>query len=197
MTITEISKQKNKENRVNVSIDNEYYCSLDILTVMNFKLKKGRELSAEEISEIILFDQKEKALAYAFDYAASAFKTERQVKEKLCKKGYDKIVINFVLNKLKEYKYINDVAFAKQYTQTKKKGKGRKLIEYELKLKGIDYECNISDEEEFENCMELLIKYMNNKVFDYNKCARYLYSKGFTYDTIKCVLEEYCNSDRD
>lgn len=197
MTITEISPQKKRENRVNVSIDGNYYCSLDIITVMRYKLKTGIELMPEELSEIIFSDQKEKAMAYGFDYAASSVKTERQIKEKLVSKGYHKDIITYVINKLKEYGYIDDKAYASLYTEYRKSGKGRKLIEYELRMKGIDYECDISEEEEEENCRNVCLKYNKNKEFDYNKTARYLYSKGFSYDTIKRVVEEYSEDDGD
>lgn len=51
MKITDIRAAVRDENRVNIFIDNEYSFSLDISQVVELKIKVGREISEEELTE--------------------------------------------------------------------------------------------------------------------------------------------------
>ena len=52
MKITDIKQGVKNPNRVNVFVDDEYAFSLDLSQVVDFKLKVGRELTENEISEL-------------------------------------------------------------------------------------------------------------------------------------------------
>lgn len=52
MKITNIKQGVKNPNRVNVFVDDEYSFSLDVTQVVDFKLKVGRELTENEISEL-------------------------------------------------------------------------------------------------------------------------------------------------
>ena len=52
MKITNIKQGVKNPNRVNIFINNQYSFSLDISQVVDFKLKVGRELTENEISEL-------------------------------------------------------------------------------------------------------------------------------------------------
>ena len=52
MKITNIKQGVKNPNRVNVFVDDEYAFSLDLSQVVDFKLKVGRELTENEISEL-------------------------------------------------------------------------------------------------------------------------------------------------
>ena len=52
MKITNIKQGVKNPNRVNIFVDDEYAFSLDLSQVVDFKLKVGRELTENEISEL-------------------------------------------------------------------------------------------------------------------------------------------------
>ncbi|MCQ2400078.1 MAG: recombination regulator RecX, partial [Clostridia bacterium] len=86
--ITEISPQKKDKKRVNIYLDGEYYCGLSLETVYAYSLKKGKDLSPEELAEIQLKSEKSEALDKAMGYVSRAMKTKKQVKDYLAGKGY-------------------------------------------------------------------------------------------------------------
>ena len=79
----------------------------------------------------------------ALDYAAGLLDvkgyTAAGLKEKLLEKGYPEDEAGQAVEKLKDYGYINDEAFAHDFAQKGiREGKGSKRIETELKRRGID-----------------------------------------------------------
>lgn len=114
-------------------------------------------------------------------------------------------VIDEVVRKLKEKKFINDEEFAKGWIEQRSRFKPRslKLIKLELKYKGIDNEIvdRIIHNSEFiiQNDLEQAKKLVEKRLprykgLDrqkiYEKLGRYLASKGFDWDTVKKSIDE-------
>ena len=202
MTITEISVQKRNKKRCNVYIDGNFCCALFVITVMSHGLKVGMEISEEELNTIAFESEKESAQSYAFDYVSKYFKTEKQLREKLLQKGYLPAIVDYVVNKVKEYGYINDENFAKAYLESGKIKKGEKLLKYELKAKGISEDIledlEISEEEELAVCKKESVKFFQkaeksreNVQKLYAKLAR----KGFSFEIIKKAVNFVLKED--
>ena len=113
-------------------------------------------------------------------------------------------IIEYVLEKLESYGYIDDAEYARQYTNSAGKTKGRRLIALELQKKGVSAEQahqaveNIQGEE--QSALKILQKYMKNKPSDREtlyKAFRYLIGKGFEYDTVKSALQAFGEIDED
>lgn len=118
-------------------------------------------------------------------------------------KTIDDELIDKIIEKLKGYKFIDDLEFAKLWIEqrTKFKNKPIRVIEFELKQKGIDRE--IIDEvlprfdENKDLDLESAKKLAERKLNFYRslepakrreKVMNYLLRKGFSYDTVKKVL---------
>ena len=196
-TITQISMQKNSAKHCNVYLDGKFYCGLRLETVVERRLKVGMEISEEKLSEIQFESEYTHALDRAMEYLSKSAKTEKQVVEYLEKKGYTPSLIEKVVDKLKEYRFINDEAFAEYYASGAKNQKGIRLIKQELKQKGIDGETaekvlsEFSDDEEV--ALTIAQKFLKGKEIDrdnLSKCYRKLLSKGFSYDTCSAVIEK-------
>lgn len=195
--ITAITLQVKDKERVNLYLDGKFFCGLLLESVIKHKLKVGDDVLEEEISNIQYDSEKSKALDKAMGYLSLSMKTTRQVEKYLSGKGYNNPVIFFVLEKLKEYGYLDDSIYAVSYIRSYSKKKGKKLIEYELISKGIDkvdvekaYKLiEESDETLPENpCKDIAEKYMKNKEItkeNLQKLYRYLLGKGFTYEQAK------------
>lgn len=165
----------------------------DILT------KQGK---SEIIADTIEGEAKEYRLA--FDAAAKFLKspkTEYQVREKLYEKGFHKVEIEQVIEKMKYYGYIDDYDYCRLFIEIKSKKMGKKKIEYKLiNEKRVNEKLVYKALAEFfdkdlekEKCREYAIKYMEKKhlVLDMDgkaKVGQHLYQKGYNWDTITAVL---------
>lgn len=204
-TVTAIVAQQKNKKRVNLHLDGEYFCSLDLFTVMSERLKVGDQVDEKRIKEISDKAEYAQALDKALSYISKSMHTKMQIIKYLKGKQYQGYTIAKVIDKLEEYGYVDDAAYAKKYFQEKSAAYGAKKIAYDLKLKGVDEKTieSVADicDDQTDACEYVARKYVKNKPVDYEmkqKCYRYLLSKGFDYDTAKRVVEkledEYNNS---
>ena len=164
---------------------------------MKNRLKVGQVVSPEFLSEIQLESEKHTALDKALVHISATRKTEKQVRDFLSGKGYLSDVIEFVIEKMKGYNFLNDGEYAEAYIQSAGARKGGRLIKMELKSKGIsDGEIDealsgLDGETQVRAAVTLLQKYLRGKTIDretLQKAYRYLMSKGFDYDTARSAL---------
>ena len=96
---------------------------------------------------------------------------------------------------MQEYRYIDDGEFVKSYVMTYKNAKGKKRIEYELKLKGVAQE-HIDKVEQLlddqtESVNNVAAKFMKNRQptkDNLQKLFRHLAGRGFDFDLCRnCV----------
>ena len=59
--ITDIQPQVKDKTRVNVYLDGRFCCGLDFVTLAEYRLKIGQEITEERLAEIQLAAEKEKA----------------------------------------------------------------------------------------------------------------------------------------
>lgn len=196
MIITEISVQKKNKKRCNIYVDGSFSCALDSFTVLKYNLKVGQEITTERLEELSFESEKDKALSYAFDYISKYFKTEKQLKDKLYEKGYMRPVVDYVMEKVKEYGYVNDERYVKAYIESNGKKKGTKLLKYELKGKGVSDEI-LNEIKRDERSEKAACKAFAEKFFSKNemtkenvrKLYQRLYARGFSYDIVSETLD--------
>lgn len=133
-TITLIRKAK---KYIHVELDDLSKLVVTEDTVFKFAMYKGMQLSEADIEEIIAADNKQRALNKAANYLGYGMKTKKQVKDKLKEKGIDEESIEYAVDKLAEYNYIDDREYALQYAGRYSKKYGKKVIEMNLRAKGI------------------------------------------------------------
>ncbi len=203
-TITELKQQVKNNKRVSVYLDGVYYCGLDLITVMKNRLKVGMNISEAELVEI----QKSSELSACFDSAlkiiSKSIKTEKEITDKLIKKGYLKEIVDEVIVKLRGYGFADDKHYAESYVSTYKGVKGKRLISLELKKKGVKEEDSGDAldgiEGEFETALKLAEKFVRNKEKDVKtlqKCYKHLLSKGFSYEDSLNAAKKVINIDEE
>jgi regulatory protein len=141
----------------------------------------------------------------ALNFLSYRTRSEKEVRDKLEMKQADPEVIEKIIAKLKEKKFINDEEFSRQWVESRNRFKPRslRLIKIELKQKGIsdeilntigsNSEINLdSDLCQAKKLVEKKIEKVKNlpKQEIYQKLGRYLASKGFNWDTIKKAIDE-------
>ena len=193
MEITKIEMQKSNDERANLYLDEKFFSGISLELVVKEHLKVGMEIDENKLSELILEDEKGKALAKAVKYIGSNLKTEKQLRDYLKKKEYNPATIDYVIDKLKEYDYLNDENFAKAFILTYSKKYGKLKLKSQLKMKGIkDSIIDSLLEDVQSDSIDLVAKkYMKNKDLTYEnlqKLMRFLYSRGYEFDDINsCV----------
>lgn len=139
-------------------------------------------------------------------------RSEKEVRDNLKKtfrrgSGPSETTIELIIKKLKDYKFLDDLEFAKMWVWERSllKLKPLRVIKFELKQKGITEEIIeqvLSDSKEDEKDLEKAKKIIDKKISKYKglekqkireKLGRFLASRGFDYDTIKEVLKEFIN----
>ena len=204
MEITAITPQKKDKSRCNIEVDGRFYCGMKLETVIQNRLKAGDIVTGEQLSAMQLQSEKQTALDKALTHITVSMKTEKEIRDFLGRKGYLQDVSDFVVEKMKEYGYLDDALYAQQYTENAAKRKGARLIAMELKRRGVDDETareavsNIENSE--ESAKRILEKYMRSKEVSretLKKAYAHLISKGFDYDTARSALKSLGEEDED
>ena len=202
--ITAITPQVKDKTRCNIYIDGRFCCGLTLETVVKNRLKVGKIVAEQALAEMQLESEKNTALNKALGFLSATRKTEREVRSYLTKKGYLPEVGDYVVEKLREYGFINDEEYAEAYTESAAKRKGNRRIRMELKGKGLSDEAiegaltGLDPEQELETAKAILEKYMRGKNPDkesLQKAYRYLLGKGFDYETAKTAIAAYGEID--
>ena len=139
--ITAIMPQVKDKSRCNIYLDGRFCCGLTLETVVKNRLKVGQSVTQEGLEYMQLESEKQTALNKALSFLSATRKTEKEIRAHLTKKGYLPAVIGYVVEKLREYDFVNDTEYAEAYTECAAKRKGGRLIRMELKNKGLSDEA--------------------------------------------------------
>lgn len=203
--ITNLEFQKKNKNRVNIYVDDVFFAGASLETVMKCGLKKGQQISKEELENFLLENELQKAVSSTIDLVSRFVKTEKEVKDYLKKKQYHESTISKTVEKLKEYGFINDKQYVESYISFKKNVSGPNKIKAELFKKGISKSLlslvdEFFEEEDESACLAVAKKYMTNKEPSYENSAklnRYLLSKGFDYADVSKVVRQMIKEGKD
>lgn len=201
--ITGIEQQKKDKTRCSVYLDGAFYCGLKIEVAVKYRLKPGDEIEKSRLDEIQFENEKLQAVEKAMNHLSATIKTRRQMSDFLSSKGYTGQVIDYAIQKLESYGYIDDAAYCRAYINSVS-GKGKAAIRAALISRGADRAAIDAALEEVEEdggqALELARKYMRGKEFtrvNVNKAARYLMSRGYAYDLVKSVIAELTEDSGD
>ena len=180
MVITKLTQGKKNKNRANVYLDGQYSFSISLDNLVSFSLKIGDTISEEKISEIKNVEGYLRAYDRALTFISYRKRSEKEVKDKLKSLEFEEDVVEKTMDRLKKNSFIDDVDFTLSWiiNRNRLKPTSRKILFTELYQKGIEKSiienelAGISNEEEVE------------------KIKKYLYSKGFSWDMIKKVVND-------
>ncbi len=213
MRVTQLSSQKKNPSRVNLYIDNEFFCGLSLDAVAKFGIYQGKEIEEKELEKILVSELKNRFLQRAMSYISRGIKTEFQMRRYLKtlsikKKGswFENIrddqlqeILDEVMNKLKEYDYLDDEEFASQFisSRIKNKPRGKRVLVSELISNGVNKdlaERKVDElvEDEYDVLRRVYEKKYKEERFTIrdNKKIDFLKRKGFDWDLIKRLIED-------
>lgn len=199
--ITRLEVQARRKDRVNLYIDDVFVTGLTLDTAVKNGLKIGKDVDENFVVDMIFDSEKQSAFNKTANYMKSSIKTVKQIKDYLNKKGYDEAVINAVVDKLKEYKYLDDSQYVTAFVNTNKNKYGVRRLREKLKQKGVA-DANLSVLDDYEEDMDALKKvaekYMSHKEKtpeNYNKLYRFLAMRGYNFDDINACVNEIKRSE--
>ncbi|MEG2338383.1 MAG: regulatory protein RecX [Clostridium sp.] len=197
MIILSINKDKWTDKYILEMEDgNKLKVSIDI--IVKNKLKAEMDINPSELFSIITEESKIEAYNKALDIVSYRDVTSKEVKNKLSKKGYSDDVIEYVIEKLHNYNFINDEKYAINQTTylEKYKKQGKNKIIYSLKQKGISKNIidNLDFDEEIEfnsakSLLEKKLKTLENDPKKKEKIYRYLCSRGFSSSIVLNLIK--------
>lgn len=205
MKITDVVPQKRNKNRVSVFVDGEYSFSLDSADALRLGVKIDAEITEKDIEIYNLESNLSKAKEKAFDITARKLVTEKELRQKLCDKGYDKMICDIVIDMMCEYNYIDDYNYCTSFFEhAKSKGWGIMKIRSELRKKGVSDEILSEALEEFEDSPEDRIYEILERRFDADdlkdfkekqRAVRFFASRGFGFDSINGAISRYISEN--
>jgi len=209
VVVTKLERAK-KSNRINVFIDEEYAFSVTEQTLIDLGLFKGQEFDKEALTKakqqaffVRLYDG---CLARIASRPRSEYEIRTHLSQKLYKldKSKDRELVERIVDKLKEKKYIADQQFAKWWVDNRMNfsPKSKRALQSELTKKGIDSKTiaqvlqSVDSESEIELARAHAVKFSSKSRFlaleprgQREKLAQMLQRKGFGWDVIGKVLK--------
>lgn len=200
--ITALTAQKKNKGRVNIFIDDEFVCGLELLTVMQHRLKVDDEISEAQLNQIIIDSENGVAFEKAVFYSNIRPRSEYEIRSYLKEKGYIAETIDTAVEKLFHYGYLDDTKFAIMYAECHRQKWGANRIKHELKNMRVGEECILVALEklgsQYDEAFVVAERFiMQKRGFDYNKVYAHLYSRGFLSSTISDIMSELKQLEKD
>lgn len=208
--ITSIEPQKKRKNRFNIFLDGDFAFGADENILAKFQLAAGKTITLNQVEKLIKENELGKLMDQTLRFLSYRPRSEKEVVDYLTKKISQKENIKYlqakesplitqVIIKLKRYKYLNDLEFAKWLVGSRLRSKpvGLSLIKVELKRKGISQEIIESTLSKYPSQIKLAQRAVEKKLKRWQKLPplefkkkiyAYLISRGFNYETIEAVF---------
>lgn len=200
--ITAIKPQVRDAERVSVFLDGTFAFGLGAQLALDEGLSTGDELTAARVAALRAADDVGKATNAALALLARRPRSLREVRDRLRLKDYGPATIEAAVAKLEGWNYVDDADFARYWVENRAahKPRGRRLLEQELRQKGIDREVvreaiDATDLDERAAAVEVgrakLRSYAGlAPAVAHRRLGAYLARRGFGYDVVRPALDE-------
>ncbi|SFA73128.1 regulatory protein [Acetitomaculum ruminis DSM 5522] len=206
MKITKIELQKQNKKRASVFLDGEFSFGANIETIYDYALRCSDEIDEKLKDEILKKDAEKDARNIALNLVAHHPFLEKELERKLSLKGCSPASIQSAVAFLKNYGYIDDQNYIKEYIRQKSRLYGEGRIRSNLISKGASKDLvertlkeNYHSDLEYEKAKKWAEKKLhsyNKDSFDskYRKLYAFLIRKGVSYEISSCVVKELLSS---
>lgn len=200
--ITAIERQRQDPDRISVFLDGVFAFGLPALLAIDEDIHVGDRLSPEKVVRLQALAEQAKAVGSALNLISRRPRSEREVRDRLKRKGFPPEAIDAAVTKLGGWRYLDDEAFARYWVDNREanRPRGRRLLEQELRQKGVDRETvrqtiETAAIDEHAGALEIA----RTKLRTYGKLspdvarrrlAGVLMRRGYGYDVVKPVLDQ-------
>jgi regulatory protein len=196
--ITALRFQKHNKDRVNVYLDGAF--AFGLAAVEAVRLQVGQTLSAEEIVELQMRDDVERAYERALNYLSYRPRSEVEVRRNLRRKDVEDQVIDVVIGRLTRADLLDDREFARYWVDNRARfnPRGVRGLRHELRRKGVGHDVIDAALLDFDvqaaarKAAEAGARRLSREApRDFRrKLKAYMARRGFSYAQIKPLIEE-------
>ena len=205
-TVTRLEPVGSRSDRVRVYLDGDARCEITPAVLGRLDLAEGRELSTDEVEELLAEAERRQALDAALEYLSHRPRSRAEVERHLGRKGFDEAAVAAAVERCRELDYLDDRAFAADFARDRirLKPRGSLRIVMELRKKGVSEadaragveaafrDEGVSDRELLERAAR---KRWESRRSDDPRVVRrrlwsYLRRRGFRTSEIRDVVEE-------
>jgi regulatory protein len=200
-TVTRVAPRRRDPGRFTVEIDGRAGLVLTEDVLVRSGIQVGDALDAAAIARLLESDEVARATDAALVFLAYRPRSEREVRDRLRRGSFSAETIEAVLGRLHEWRYLDDADFARRWVENRasQRPRGRRLLQQELRQKGIDAETareaiDEADLDEITAATELARRRLPAYAGDEPAAVRrrlssYLARRGYGYDVIRVALE--------
>jgi len=207
MHITAIEPQKKDPLRKNLIIDGKFSLVISTDVLVQFGLRSGDQVDENVLTKIRAAEELYHAKRKALEYLSRRMHSEKEIAQKLQKKGFSVEAVQRLVDDFRSSGYLNDTQFAVAYVADclQKRPIGRRSLTQRLRLKGIDREiisnvmtATLETEKEEALALAAARKKLRGARSQFEKLdtprkkqrlARFLAQRGFEWETIGRVIE--------
>lgn len=197
-TITDIVPQERRAKRFNVFVDHRYAFSLYADLAATVRI--GQTLADADVDSLIGADEQQRAVDAALAFLSYRPRSEQEVRRRLAP-SHSPSIVDSVLDKLREWKLINDEDFARYWVEQRQafRPRGARLLKQELRHKGIQAELASEVSEELANDRDAARRAAAKKAKSLTgldrrtfreRLSAYLARRGFDWESINAVVRE-------
>lgn len=198
MIVTAVVKQ-HRRRRVNIFVDGEFALSLGAELAAERSIHPGRTLAPDELRALADAEARRSALESALRLLSYRPRSERELRDRLARKGFARRVIDETAGRLRELGYLDDAAFARFWTETRQalRPRSRRLLTGELRWRGVapataeEVTVDISDPEAAYRAASRRLRALRG--LDYprfrERLGGFLTRRGFSYAVARRTIE--------
>lgn len=207
--ITRIEAQQRDPNRLNVDLDGAFAFGVSREVAAREGLAVGGELSAEQVAAILAQDQVGKATDRALNLLARRPRSVREIRDRLRQKGFDQPAIDAAVERLAGWNYVDDAEFARYWVENREthKPRGRRLLEQELRTKGVEREVireAIDEADLDERASALAVGRAKLRAYAgldplvvRRRLGSYLARRGYDFGTVRATVDRLLGEEDD
>ena len=197
-SVTAIKQQLKRPDRFSVYLDGKYGFSLSSQQLAGSELASGQILDDDQVALFRQLSEVGKALQAAYNLISYRGRSQKELNDRLGRKGYGETVITAVIDRLVQLKLVDDEDFTRSWvSQTKSATRSRRRLQQELRQKGVEPELVKTQMDEIgeghdEEAIKTLIERRLNKntAPDRRKLVAYLTRQGFAVGLVLQMINE-------
>jgi regulatory protein len=199
--VTALRPTKRDPDRIAVDLDGSFAFALPTTLVGDERIEVGDLLDVDRVTALLAADQASRATEAALVFLSYRPRSEKEVRDRLRRGGYEPDAIEHAIGRLHEWRYLDDADFARRWVEnrTAHRPRGKRLLQQELRHKGIDGEIardaiDDADLDETGAAEALARRRLPSYAGDEPAAIRrrlgaYLARRGYGYDVIRIALD--------
>ena len=199
--VTALRPTKRDPDRIAVDLDGSLAFALPATLVGDERIEVGDLLDVDRVTSLLAADEASRATEAALVFLSYRPRSEKEVRDRLRRGGYEPDAIEHAIGRLHEWRYLDDADFARRWVEnrTAHRPRGKRLLQQELRHKGIDGEIardaiDDADLDETGAAEALARRRLPSYAGDEPAAIRrrlgaYLARRGYGYDVIRIALD--------